>query len=60
MARRLARARLLTVEGYGHTAVLNPSACATQYESDYLLSGALPPKGTVCQQDEQPFAPAAP
>jgi pimeloyl-ACP methyl ester carboxylesterase len=59
MARRLARARLLTVDGYGHSAVLNPSACATKYESDYLVSGALPPKGTVCQQDQQPFAPAA-
>jgi TAP-like protein len=43
------------VEGYGHTELLNPSQCAAQYESDYLVTGALPPEGTVCQQDAMPF-----
>ncbi len=31
MLRELAKARLLTVEGYGHTVLLNPSRCAQQY-----------------------------
>jgi pimeloyl-ACP methyl ester carboxylesterase len=55
MAQRLASARLLTVQGYGHTALLNPSSCASQYEADYLINGTLPPEGTLCQQDVLPF-----
>jgi hypothetical protein len=55
MARELARARLLTVHGYGHTEITNPSACAATYETRYMLTGALPPAGTVCQQDGTPF-----
>jgi pimeloyl-ACP methyl ester carboxylesterase len=55
MAQELAQARLLTVQGYGHTVLLNPSSCASQYESDYLISGTLPAAGTVCQQDALPF-----
>jgi pimeloyl-ACP methyl ester carboxylesterase len=64
MADDLARARLLTVDGYGHTVLLNPSACARSYESSYFVEGTLPPPGTICQQDRQPFtmssAPAQP
>jgi len=55
MSRELARARLLTVEGYGHTVLLNPSRCAQEYEDDYLVNLSVPPEGTVCQQDKQPF-----
>ncbi|HCU91501.1 MAG TPA: hypothetical protein DHU96_01560 [Actinobacteria bacterium] len=55
LTRELARGRLLTEQGYGHTALLNPSACINRYESDYFVSGALPPPGTVCHQDHQPF-----
>lgn len=55
MARALARARLLTVDGFGHTEFFNPSACASNYEFRYLLSGKLPPRGTVCAQSVQPF-----
>jgi pimeloyl-ACP methyl ester carboxylesterase len=55
MSRLLARARLLTVRGYGHTELLNPSRCAALYESRYLLAGTLPPAGTVCPQNGQPF-----
>jgi pimeloyl-ACP methyl ester carboxylesterase len=55
MARELARARLLTVDGYGHSALLNPSTCASQHVSDYLVDGRLPPEGTVCPQDQPPF-----
>jgi pimeloyl-ACP methyl ester carboxylesterase len=59
MAAELARARLLTVARYGHTALLNPSNCVGNYESGYFLTGALPPPGTVCTQDQQPFGLAA-
>jgi pimeloyl-ACP methyl ester carboxylesterase len=57
MARQLARARLLTVDGYGHTALLNPSSCVNRYESRYFIKGTLPPRGTRCRQDRQPFSP---
>ncbi|MFM8444147.1 MAG: alpha/beta hydrolase [Methylococcus sp.] len=56
MSRILANARLLTVEGYGHTALLNPSQCANDFETRYFLSGELPPKWTVCPQDRLPFS----
>jgi pimeloyl-ACP methyl ester carboxylesterase len=55
MSRDLARARLLTVSGFGHTENLNPDACATGDEIRYLETGALPPAGTVCSPDTQPF-----
>ena len=55
MSRDLARARLLTVDGYGHTEFANPSTCATDYEIRYLLTGALPPPRTVCEQNATPF-----
>lgn len=55
MARLLGRARLLTVDGFGHTTLLNPSDCANRHESAYLIEGKLPPKGTICRQNEAPF-----
>jgi hypothetical protein len=55
LSRELARARLLTVDGYGHTEQSNPSTCALDDEVRYLLTGALPPAGTVCPQDGTPF-----
>jgi pimeloyl-ACP methyl ester carboxylesterase len=57
MANDLARGQLLTVEGYGHTTLLNPSTCANEYEAQYLMHGTLPLPGTVCHQDHRPFAP---
>lgn len=57
MADELADAHLLTVEGYGHTELLNGSSCADDHIVAYLVSGTLPPAGTVCPQDEPPFAP---
>ncbi len=57
MADELANARLLVVHGYGHTELLNPSTCASNYETDYFVTGALPPVGTVCQENLPPFAP---
>ena len=55
LAHDLARARLLTIDGYGHTEFANPSTCATNDLVRYLLTGALPPKGTICQQNGTPF-----
>jgi len=55
MSRDLARARLLTVDEYGHTEINNPDTCATDYEIRYLLTGALPPPRTVCKQHTAPF-----
>ena len=56
MARELARARLLTVDGYGHGVLVNQSACATRYISHYLIKKTLPPKGAQCKQDQEPFS----
>ncbi|MFJ7074764.1 alpha/beta hydrolase [Streptomyces sp. NPDC098781] len=55
MAAELSNARLLTNDGYGHTALLNPSSCVRAHESRYLIDGTLPPPGTTCRQDTPPF-----
>jgi pimeloyl-ACP methyl ester carboxylesterase len=55
MSRDLAKARLLTIRGYGHTEFNNPSSCATRYEVRYLRTGKLPPAGTICPQNAVPF-----
>lgn len=59
MVRELANARLLTVQGYGHTVFLNPSACASAAQVAYFVNRRLPAKGTVCPQDTAPFAARA-
>jgi pimeloyl-ACP methyl ester carboxylesterase len=51
----LSSARLLTVAGWGHTTA-ERSRCATDHAAAYLLTGVLPPAGTVCAPDEVPFA----
>jgi pimeloyl-ACP methyl ester carboxylesterase len=56
MSHDLANTRLLTVNGYGHSALTNPSNCADAIEDAYFVTGALPRPGTVCQQDQSPFA----
>jgi pimeloyl-ACP methyl ester carboxylesterase len=55
MARTLAAGHLLTVDGFGHTELLNPSRCAQEHVASYLLDGTLPPDGTRCRQDAPPF-----
>lgn len=47
-------ARLVTVEGPGHTMEGTDSACADLAVERYL-AGALPAKGAVCAQDSTPF-----
>lgn len=55
MAAALADGHLLTVDGFGHTELLNPSSCAQQHIADYLLNGAVPTDGARCAQDRAPF-----
>jgi pimeloyl-ACP methyl ester carboxylesterase len=55
MSQQLGRARLLTLDGFGHTALLNPSACVNRHEARYFVRGVLPPRGSRCAQDETPF-----
>jgi hypothetical protein len=54
----LRNSRLLTVNGWGHTSI-GLSACADAVEAAYLLTGALPAQGQVCEQDNNPFAAGA-
>jgi pimeloyl-ACP methyl ester carboxylesterase len=60
MAKELADARLLTNNGYGHTALINSSSCINDYESRYFIDGTLPPAGTTCRQDTPPFSAPKP
>jgi pimeloyl-ACP methyl ester carboxylesterase len=53
-ARQLPNSRLLTLDGWGHIA-LPKSACIATYVDRYLVTGALPPPGTTCRPDQQPF-----
>ena len=57
--RLLRNSRLLSYAGWGHTAYRR-SECARGYIDGYLLSGALPPTGTICPANPNPFLnPAA-
>jgi hypothetical protein len=51
LVRDLGNARLLTMNGDGHTAYGGNSACIDTAVDAYLLDGTLPDAGTVCQQD---------
>ncbi|PWK81170.1 alpha/beta hydrolase family protein [Lentzea atacamensis] len=55
--RQLAGSRLLAYAGWGHTAY-GLSKCATDHTNAYLLNGTLPPVGTVCPANPNPFLPA--
>jgi len=50
----LPNSRLLTVHAWGHTSLFL-SQCAGAIVSQYFISGALPPSGTICEQDFVPF-----
>lgn len=52
---RLGNAVLLTLDGYGHPAYQDPSACIDQARTRYLVDLATPPPGTVCEPDGAPF-----
>ena len=53
----LGNAVLLTQEGYGHLSFQNPSACVDEAMTDYLTELVVPPEGSVCQSNQQPFDP---
>jgi pimeloyl-ACP methyl ester carboxylesterase len=53
-SRLIRPSRLLSYAGWGHTAY-GRSACATAYIDAYLLDGSLPPTGTVCPANPNPF-----
>lgn len=48
LTRQLGKARLLTLDGDGHTAFLRFDSCITSAGDAYLIRLRLPPKGTVC------------
>ncbi|RLZ03011.1 aminopeptidase [Kocuria tytonicola] len=48
LTEQLGDARLLTHEGYGHTAYTSGEPCVTGAVDDYLLDGTLPEEGTTC------------
>ncbi|WP_448610740.1 alpha/beta hydrolase [Geodermatophilus sp. URMC 60] len=52
----LPNSTLLTVDGVGHGS-LGTSSCADSATTQYLLTGATPPAGTVCTQDREAFDP---
>ncbi len=56
-ARLLRNSRLLSYAGWGHTAY-GRSDCTTDHIDRYLLTGALPPAGTVCPANPNPFVAA--
>ncbi|GAA3561248.1 alpha/beta hydrolase [Kribbella ginsengisoli] len=49
-------ARMLTVEGYGHTTLFK-SSCADARITAYLTTLQAPADGSTCQQDRKPFDP---
>ena len=58
--RRLANARLLTLNSFGHTSSYGgESRCINAAVDRYLVEAKLPPQGKVCQPDRGPF-PASP
>jgi pimeloyl-ACP methyl ester carboxylesterase len=51
----LTNARLLVIDGGGHTGMYVPSTCGEQAKREYLFSGVLPPETTACAADKRPF-----
>ncbi|MEU8221289.1 alpha/beta hydrolase [Kribbella sp. NPDC048915] len=49
-------ARMVTVEGWGHTTI-GQSSCADRYITQYLTELQAPRDGVTCAQDRKPFDP---
>jgi pimeloyl-ACP methyl ester carboxylesterase len=58
VAEQLPNSRLLAYAGWGHIAYRR-NQCAIDYIHEYLLNGALPPVGTVCPANPNPFSDPA-
>jgi pimeloyl-ACP methyl ester carboxylesterase len=54
-AAELGDGRVLVVDGYGHTSLDAPSACASAAVVRYLTELAAPAPGTTCPPDAVPF-----
>ena len=54
----LKNSRLLSYAGWGHTA-FGRSDCVTDYVVGYLIDRTLPPRGTVCPANPNPFLPSS-
>ncbi|GHG45168.1 MULTISPECIES: alpha/beta hydrolase [Amycolatopsis] len=54
-AAELGDGRVLVVDGYGHTSLDAPSACASAAVVRYLTDLAAPAPGTTCPPDTLPF-----
>jgi pimeloyl-ACP methyl ester carboxylesterase len=59
MTRQLGNARLLTMNGDGHTAYSGNSACIDAAVEAYLVSLTVPAANKVCQQDPEAAPPPA-
>jgi pimeloyl-ACP methyl ester carboxylesterase len=57
-SRILSNARLLTLDGSGHTSLFL-SGCIDGHIARYLLTGEVPSRGTVCPVDVVPFSQVA-
>jgi pimeloyl-ACP methyl ester carboxylesterase len=55
MAALVSGSRLVTVEGWGHTALATRSTCADRIVERYLIDQVLPPRGARCQPGIVPF-----
>jgi pimeloyl-ACP methyl ester carboxylesterase len=55
-AELLPNSRLLSYAGWGHTA-FGVNTCTTDHIVSYLVDGTLPPEGTVCAANPNPFIP---
>ncbi|KAI0382532.1 alpha/beta-hydrolase [Hypomontagnella monticulosa] len=47
---------VLTVDGYGHSSLVAPSACTIKMMSAYWVNGTLPPEGKFCESDAPLFS----
>jgi pimeloyl-ACP methyl ester carboxylesterase len=56
--RRLADARLITLEGGGHTSFATISTCVFELTDRYLIERIAPPHGQRCAPDADPFTRA--
>ena len=56
-SRFLTNSRLLTYAGWGHSAY-GRNQCTREFVNAYLLQQRLPPVGTVCPANPNPFVAA--
>jgi hypothetical protein len=51
---------LLSYAGWGHTAYFGVgNFCVDSHVTHYLVTGDVPPEGTVCEPEGSPFGPTA-